>query len=223
MGRSLLGIGLVALGLIILGDQIDWWDGNAIVRDWWPVAVIAAGLAQLTQRPRPWMGAGIIVAIGIVLLLAGLDVLGDDAWALIVPSALVCLGIWLILTHLTGERVRATTEDRVHLLAVMGRAKSASRAAAFAGGRVTALFGGANLDLRQATPVPGGARLTASAIFGDAEIVVPRGWDIRVSGVPIFGGIDDKTRDDGLTSPDAPRLAINAVALFGGVEVKHAE
>jgi hypothetical protein len=98
---------------------------------------------------------------------------------------------------------------------------------AWRGGEVTVLFGGAELDLRDALPASEGGNLEVTAVFGGADILVPRTWVVDLKGTPILGAIDDHTRVDAETdeSPDPssmlPRLTIRATAIFGSVDVKH--
>lgn len=50
---------------------------------------------------------------------------------------------------------------------------------------------------------------------------MPKGWRISVRSTPIFGGLDDKTDHSQALADDAPALHVDAVAIFGGVEIKH--
>jgi len=52
-------------------------------------------------------------------------------------------------------------------------------------------------------------------------VIVPAGTRVSLSGLPIFGGFDDKTRGEGELLPDAPELTVAATAIFGGVSVKN--
>ncbi|MQA00235.1 MAG: hypothetical protein GEU80_13065 [Dehalococcoidia bacterium] len=222
MGAALIGLGLIGLGVILLGDQAGYWDGGDVISTWWPLGIVAIGVVQLASRPRPWLGAGIVIAIGVLLLLTRVDILPEDTGRLFWPALLIVIGGWMLVTHFRGRRPPSSGEGTVNVFAVFGEANSASNSPAFAGGSVTAVLGGAKLDLRQATPVAEGAELTATGIFGGAEVVVPRGWDLRVHGLPIFGGVDDQTMRDGESVPGAPRLTVKGLAVFGSVEVKDA-
>jgi hypothetical protein len=44
---------------------------------------------------------------------------------------------------------------------------------------------------------------------------------VALSGVPIFGGFEDKTQGNGSLPADAPRLNVHATAVFGGVDVAY--
>lgn len=221
MGRLLIGLGLVAVGAVLLGERAELWDSGEVFSTWWPLAIIAIGVVQLAGRPRPWLGAGIVVAIGVLLQLSQLDVLPGDTWDVLWPSILIAIGLWLVAGRLRRRAIPASPDATVNLFAVLGEANSASSSQAFTGGTVMAVLGGARLDLRGARPAPGGAEVEASVLFGGADILVPPGWDVQVSGLPILGGIDDKTRHDAPPTEGAPRLYVKGLALFGGVEVKH--
>lgn len=81
-----------------------------------------------------------------------------------------------------------------------------------------AMFGGVELDLTEATFDQASCEIIAVAIMGGVEITVPEGLTVRVDGLGIFGGFDQKAEGPG--DPGAPVLVIKGAALFGGVEVK---
>ena len=84
------------------------------------------------------------------------------------------------------------------------------------------MLGGVDLDLRQARLAPEGATVTATAVLGGVEILVPPDWRVSMSGTPVLGGIEDARElrhetDD----PAAPVLSIDAMAILGGVEIRN--
>ena len=83
------------------------------------------------------------------------------------------------------------------------------------------MFGGVTLDLREARPSTEGATLSVTALFGGVDVIVPRGWRVKLQGTPIFGGYEDKTEGDGPPGPESPQLTIDVLVLFGGLEVKN--
>ena len=72
----------------------------------------------------------------------------------------------------------------------------------------------------EATPTPDGARISATAVMGGIDVVVPHGWRVDIRGLPLLGGWDDTTARDEVTA-EAPRLEIHALLVMGGLEVKH--
>jgi len=87
--------------------------------------------------------------------------------------------------------------------------------------KMLAVFGGADLDYRDAHLPPGVFNLEIMCFFGGVDIIVPEGINVEVNGLPIFGGLENKT--SGEVFPGAPTLKIRAVIMFGGVEVKPAK
>ncbi len=81
-----------------------------------------------------------------------------------------------------------------------------------------ALFGGIDLDLREAILEDREVTIYANAIFGGIDIIVPEGVAVRTSGAGIFGGFDGVNDDGG--EPGGPVIHVTGVAIFGGVDVK---
>ena len=81
-----------------------------------------------------------------------------------------------------------------------------------------ALFGGMDLDLRDAIFEAPMVEISGFWCFGGLDMKVPEGIDVRDQTAGIFGGTD--VRDIGDPVPGAPTLVIKGVALFGGVSVR---
>jgi hypothetical protein len=84
--------------------------------------------------------------------------------------------------------------------------------------RAYALFGGIDLDLREATFEGSVVEMTGIWCFGGLDIKVPPGMEVRDQTAGIFGGTD--VSDLGERDPRAPVLVIKGMSLFGGVSVK---
>jgi hypothetical protein len=81
-----------------------------------------------------------------------------------------------------------------------------------------ALFGGQDLDMRDAVFESPVTEINGFWCFGGADIKVPEGIEVQDQTVGIFGGTDISKLGDPV--PGAPVLVIKGVALFGGVSVK---
>jgi hypothetical protein len=81
-----------------------------------------------------------------------------------------------------------------------------------------ALFGGMDLDLRNAIFEAPVVEISGFWCFGGLDIKVPEGIEVQDRTAGIFGGTD--VRDIGDPAPGAPTLVIKGVALFGGVSIK---
>lgn len=85
---------------------------------------------------------------------------------------------------------------------------------------VVTVFGGANIDLREAV-LPGRViDLRVVSVFGGASITVPPEMLVTDSGVAVFGGRDVPGDDDASGSSDAPLLRLHGACVFGGISVQ---
>lgn len=214
--RVLFGSVVTVLGALLMLDYADVLNGGEVVETWWPVVVLVAGLMALWANPQRWMMPLVVTAAGGVLLLRSTGVV--DSLAVAGPALLILVGLLVILGRGVNQRVVATA-DRVNSFNVFSGSEIASHSDHFEGGSVGALFGGAEIDLRDAHPAPG-AELDVFVAFGGAEIKVPQGWQVTTHGMPIFGGFENVTAKETVPA-GAPVLDVNATVIFGGLEVKH--
>lgn len=109
--------------------------------------------------------------------------------------------------------------DEFSLAAVLGGLERRCRATALCRGRVLALCGGVQLDLREATLAKNGGRLTVRAILGGVQVIVPAGWRVIVEADARAGGVDAGVTPPESLPADAPTLLVEAVARLGGIAV----
>lgn len=219
VGRTLIGLVLVAVGTVFLLDAADVVDGVGILGDWWPAAVIGLGLLQVASEGRLSAPGVVLMVGGAVLLVATTGLLGEIRWRVVWPAVLIVAGLALVLGW-GRRRTRPSTDEELIGIAVLAGSHYATASTAFRRASLTSVLGGLTLDLTEATPVPGGARISATAVMGGIDVVVPHGWRVEIRGLPLLGGWDDTTaRDD--VSVGSPRLEIHALLVMGGLEVKH--
>jgi hypothetical protein len=83
---------------------------------------------------------------------------------------------------------------------------------------VVAVFGGVELDLRQAVLSRREVTINVVAVMGGVNITVPPGVRVTNSISAIFGGTS--LPGDDRAGPDAPVVRLTGFALFGGVSVQ---
>ena len=214
--RLVLGLVLIALGVLLLLDQAGRLTVWEVIADWWPTIVIACGVAQLVTRPRNTLGGVVLCLLGGALLLWTLGVVASVA--VVWPVLLIAAGLWLLAGRLGragtrragGLEVNAIVDDRKELVAE----------GPFTGGSVTALLGDVALDLGRSTLDADGATLDVITVFGDVEITVPAAWQVTASGPELFG--DVALRGASTPPSGAPVLHLRVFTVFGDVEVHSA-
>lgn len=214
--RVFFGVVVVAVGLLLLLDNLDVLDAGEIISEWWPAVFIAGGVLVFFANPRHWVMPLILVGGGGVVLLRTTGVI--DTAGVLIPAGLILIGLLVLFGRGLGTQ-STTTDDRVNTFNMFSGSELASNSTGFSGGRIGAIFGGAELDLRNAA-LAQDANLDVFVAFGGVEITVPKGWRVEVNGFPLFGGFENTTAKESLPA-DAPRLRIDATVLFGGLEVKH--
>lgn len=83
-----------------------------------------------------------------------------------------------------------------------------------------AVFGGVELDFRDAELPPGELELRAYAVFGGIDITVPEGVRVEMTGFAVFGGRDVEASGAGPGGGPGTVIRLHAVAIFGGVTAK---
>ena len=90
----------------------------------------------------------------------------------------------------------------------------------FQGGRISCVFGGADIDFTQAD-LTGKKEIRLEVIFGGVKLVVPPHWTVYNEIDGVFHGVDDKRKYKGETNIDPEKvLLLKGSVTFGGVEIK---
>lgn len=217
-GRLFVGVILVGLGLVFVLDAADVVDAGDVIGSLWPLLFVLGAALMYVANPRRWLVPAVIFVLAIVLLLDTTGLVEVNVWEFIWPVILIVIGLSFLLGRTIGAR-EATGDDRVNQFVLFSAAEIANHSETFSGGSVSAVFGGAEVDLRGAS-LADGASLDVFTAFGGVEIFVPQGWNVVIHGFPLFGGFENATTKDRL-EPGPPTLNISALALFGGIDVKH--
>jgi hypothetical protein len=85
---------------------------------------------------------------------------------------------------------------------------------------VVTVFGGAEIDLREAVLPGPEIVIRLIAVLGAASITVPPEMRVIDSGVAVFGGRDVPGDSDEANTPDGPVLRLQGACVFGGVSVQ---
>jgi predicted membrane protein len=220
-GRALIGLVVVLVGLFFLLENMGvrtmaLWRLGALV-------LIVLGLVKFfgTRTRSARMFGSILIAVGFLLLF--------DLWNFW-PLLIIVLGLHILWRGVGPRGVpqsgsSSTTTNQFSEFAIFGGSQRVVNSTAFEGGEITSVFGGIELDLRNAkiaadtVPV-----IDMFVLFGGVEIRVPESWEVDVELVAIFGGVEDGTGDPRAafgTPESPPRLVLKGYALFGGLEIKN--
>jgi hypothetical protein len=220
--RWFFGVLLIAVGVVFLLDTTGVVALGDIPATYWPLLLVGWGIWALVRGRGRSLPGLLVLLLGMAFQAERLDLLEPGWPGRYWPAILIVVGLALLLEALLpdGRRRRghARSEDRVDAVAILSGRKEQVRSSAWRGGRITAIMGGVEVDLLDATPVADGAILDVTAVMGGVDLRVPEGWRITITGTPLLGGFDDKTRGG---SVDGPSLEIRGAAIMGGVDIKN--
>jgi len=216
--QLVMGLLIVVVGILFTLENVGVIDAHEY-RHYWPVGLIAVGLLKLWQGSGGAMFGGFIfVFAGVWLLLQTMGIVTVSLWNLW-PMLLVFAGASMVWRGMHGGTVAtADAYSTVSAMAVLAGVNRGNTSKTFRGGDLTAVFGGCQIDLRQAA-IESEAVIDVFAMWGGIEIKVPENWSVSGRVTPILGGYEDKTRrvPDGTNQ----RLLVRGLVIMGGVEIKN--
>ena len=214
--RSLFGILLVLAGAaVILNSYFQIFEGAS---SWWPLIVILIGLIQVIKHTSSPLSGILFITVGLLFLGRNFEWFPGE---MLFPIIIILAGCWFIFGRFLGK-TKQESIDRVNYFTLFSGLETNNDSQDFKGGSVTAVFGGSEIDLRNARISENGALLELTAVFGGIELTVPVNWQVHITGTPLFGGWENKTVStlrEG--AHNLPILRINCTAMFGGVTVKN--
>ena len=222
--RIVLGLGIILIGILFLLGNMDIIDSHDYVR-YWPVIIMIVGITYIIQcQHGPGRIWGVILTfIGTAMLLDRLYFINFNLWNYW-PLILVGAGIMMILRASSSRRRMAFSETEtkdansfIKAVAIMGGFKRMNNSQDFKGGELTAIMGGFELDLRDAS-IHGEAVIDIFTMMGGMSMRIPEDWLVIFDVTPFMGGYDDKTRPP---KEGTKRLIIRGTTIMGGIEIKN--
>ena len=207
----------IAAGVLLILKATGVYD-FALFPGWWTVFLIVPALISMV-RSGINVGNLILLGVGIVLLLNANHWLGEvNLWLLLAGVLVIAIGLGVLLTPRRGAsgRQHTTAEGGPQVSAVFGAAEHVDASPDFVGADVSAVFGGADLDIRQVGIVEE-ATVRCTAVFGGVSLYVPPDVNLVVTGTPVLGGCSNHVGSQQIEG--RPTLYVNYTAVFGGVEI----
>lgn len=213
--RSLFGIALALLGLLMLADALDIFpffsfSFTRFIGRLWPFALLALGYLQLKSNR---VGSGVFLSF-LALIFAASSLFDTGFFTVVWPFLIIALGLRLCSTdRMTADPCAKSTIEEVSFFTHVRRKMSPED---LSGGNIYCAFGGVTIDAREAKLAERGGALTVSCIMGSVRIAVPAGMRITSSGRGIIGVWKIPATD---TIPEGPMLKVRGISMLGNVEI----
>lgn len=112
-------------------------------------------------------------------------------------------------------------EDVLNVNSIFASLKKFILSKNFRGGNIACMFGSVSIDLTQAD-ITDIAVIDAFQMFGSAKIIVPANWTVYSNVSSVFGDVDDRRFNVGLTRDPTKKLYITGTCLFGNLTIRNA-
>ena len=220
--RAFFGVTIVALGGVLLLRNLeiikfDSW--NVFWGTVWAAGLVLAGLVTIVSSQRLLTRAWglLLIAAGVSIGLNAYGVIDVSIWKLFWPVVLIAVGLMMVFSIGSANRKRAEesgTDDNEKVAIFYGE-QSRVRGD-YTGGSATAIFGGVDLDLRQAN-IKDGAIIDVFTFCGGININLPDDVIVKNEVRGVLGGSDDKT----MSKPSAKKtIYLKGECVLGGLEIK---
>lgn len=221
IGNILWGIVFIVIGLIFGLNAMGVTNIDVFFDGWWTLFIIIPSLIGIIKNGRN-VGGYVWLAIGVVLLLSAQGILDmSKVGKLIFPAILVAIGLSIIFKDVAAEKVgdkikELNKDNKEEFYATFSGQKLNYVGNEFNGVSVNAIFGGVDIDLRNAI-IEQDQVINATAVFGGVNILAPNNVNVQVKSNSLFGGVSNKTIPN---KENVPTIYVKAFCLFGGAEIK---
>ena len=222
--RAFLSIVIVALGGVLLLKNLGIinfsWDifwGTV-----WAAGFVLSGLVNIfnyRKNRTSWIWGLLLVAIGVLIGLNSYGIVDVSVWQVFWPVVLIAVGLAIMFNASPKgvKRSKKLNKDNAgnEKIACFWGEEDAVKGD-YTGGSLVAIFGGVDLDLRQAK-IKDGSVIEIFTFCGGVNITLPDDVIIKNEVRGFLGGTDDKT----LHKDSAKKtLYLKGECILGGLEIK---
>lgn len=223
--RAVIGVVLILAGLFLVVRNTGFFpEFISHVIFSWPMLLVTIGLI-LTLGSSDKTGGIIVMAVGGFFMIPLLFRESFHIYNMFWPSIFIIIGIVFIISRRRGWHSVTSKgvegDDYVDYVNVFSGGERQVVSENFKGGRISAVFGGMELDLTKAKLAPGRNELEIVFVFGGATIIVPESWYVTIEVTPVLGGFSDSRKlSPGRSVDPGSQLVIKGTVVFGGGEIK---
>jgi hypothetical protein len=212
---------IILIGLLLLLSTTDF-VATENLWDFLPAVFVALGVWALVRSGfRNLTGPVMVIAVAGTFQARNLGYLSDAQIGTWWPLFVVLFGLLYVIgrsRRSRGVSVSADEAGDVSMVSLFSGTQRRVTGTGFRGGDVVTMFGGAELDLRDAEVSDPPATVECLVAFGGAEIHVPEDWTVDLDVLGLFGGSEDKRPPSG--ADGEVDLVVTGLAMFGGVSVE---
>jgi len=221
-GYRILGTVLIIIGsaLILKNTGVLPWHIKQIIFSW-QMLLIAIGLVITFGSSGEKTSGVVCMAVGAFFLIPKIFKYAYDInifW----PAIFIIVGLIFIFSkrRIIKRYSESIGDNFIDLVHIFSGSEKQIISDNFKGGKVTAIFGGCEIDLTQAKLAPGISELHVTCIFGGVSLILPSDWNVKVEITPVLGGVDEQKIASNKIIDMSKLLVIKGTVVFGGGEIQ---
>ena len=218
IGNIIFGLFFIVAGIGYAGNVFDFWNFTLFFDGFWTMFLIIPAALDIFKNGFK-AGNSIILATGIVFLVRsqdffGINILNKMFW----PAFLVLIGVIIIFARgFSRKPYQFVSESYQRNISAVFSGKDIRVDEKLSDMRIESIFGGVNLDLRNAI-IDSDVNIHVEAVFGGVNLYMPQNVEVIVSDSSVFGGVTNRTAPN--YKNDAKKIYLTTECVFGGVEIK---
>lgn len=221
----IIGLIFVVIGLGYVGKVVGLWDDFTIFfKGWWTLWIILPCIVRLVNRGFN-MSDLIGLIVGIFLLImqqTGWQILRN----LMIPVILIGIGLVIIFKNksfvnhrVIDANVNGSFYVPSYTAVFTSKSVVIKGGEEFKGASATSVFGGIELNLRNAT-IQDDIIIDVDTVFAGMDIKLPADVNVRASVSGVFAGVDVKHANNNVSGNGLPTVTLTGSCIFAGITVK---
>lgn len=230
IGTLMLGAAFLIVGGSYVVSFALGQDPKFFFDGWWTLFLIIPAIASMIET-RINLGNVTILAIGVLLLANAQGWIEKIGFVMVLAVLFIIFGVYFIYRSFSTGRKAANGSGDFGLRGNwrQDRAKNPTYNAFFVvtnirndtdhllGATCNATLGGLRVDLSKAV-IQNDITIFGNAVFGNLDIIAPRGVKLKYRSIPIFGTVDVKTNGEP-EGTNCPTVTLDCTSIFGGVAI----
>ena len=197
----------------------------------WKTLMIGIGVVLLANEERRNTGY-ILIGLGLAFWLPSFVDYNVRFSQVFFPLILIAVGLIILtrrgkqrrddgLGHPFDNKTSNLDMDYLDDISILGGGNKRIDSQNFKGGRITSIFGGSEIDLKDSKIAEEGCVIDVFTMFGGSKLIIPQDWKVKSDVLSLFGGFSDKRRTKPSDLDQTKTVIIKGFIMFGGVELKN--